>query len=218
MKKGIFITLIVMFSVSFIYGQLTFGVSPGIGFNSAYFGFKVKDKFVPYISIQYLNASTKYEESGQRFDYDLYQIVSYTETDEFKLNLFIPDLGLKYFIKQQNTLKAYLSLNLSKPFISGKQTYEGEEDEDFNEYIKNMRIWGGEFGFGIEYFFDENFSFGGEFGLRYIHYKYKDSYEYEIYNPDTDEYQDVTIEESYKFNTSPTYSKISLNYYFSGNK
>ena len=36
-------------------------------------------------------------------------------------------------------------------------------------------MWGGEFGFGIEYFFDENFSLGGEFGLRYIHLMYEET-------------------------------------------
>lgn len=214
MKKGLLFITLLMVSISFSYGQFSFGVSPGIGLNSAYFGYKVDNKFVPYIGFQYLNAKFKYEENGQRYDWDLNQIISYSETNEFSGSLYIPNIGLKYFAKQQNKIQAYLSLNLSKPLLSGKLKYDGEEDEDFKEEIKKNSMWGGEFGFGIEYFFDENFSLGGEFGLRYIHLKYEDSRDREIYNPDIGDYQDVKIEDNFKFNTSPTFSKISLNYYF----
>jgi hypothetical protein len=214
MKKGLFFITLLMISVSFSYGQFSFGVSPGIGLNSAYFGYKVDNKFVPYIGFQYLNAKFKYEESGQRYDWDLNQVMSYSETNEFSGSLYIPNIGLKYFVKQQNKLRAYVSLNISKPLLSGKLKYDGEEDEDFKEDIKNISMWGGEFGFGMEYFFDENFSLGGEFGFRYIHLKYEASHDREIYNPDIGDYQDVKIEDNFKFNTSPTFSKISLNFYF----
>lgn len=70
------------------------------------------------------------------------------------------------------------------------------------------------FGFGVEYFFDENFSLGGEFGLRYFNFRYNDSNEREIYNPNTGNYMDTEIKNDYSFNMSPTFSKISLNYYF----
>lgn len=215
MRKGLIITLILLItSFSFSYGQFSFGVSPGIGLNSAYFGYKVNNKFVPYIGIQYLNANFKYEESGQRYDWDLNQIISYSDKNEFSGSLYIPNIGIKYFVKQQNKIQAYLSLNLSKPLLSGKLKYDGEEDEDFNEGIKNISMWGGEFGFGIEYFFDENFSLGGEFGLRHIHLKYEESNDREIYNYEISDYQTVKIEDNFKFNTSPTFSKISLNFYF----
>lgn len=215
MKKGLIITLILLItSFSFSYGQFSFGVSPGIGLNSAYFGYKVDNKFVPYIGFQYLNANLKYEESGQRTDWDLNQIISYSDKNEFSGSLYIPNIGIKYFVKQQNKIQAYLSLNLSKPILSGKLKYDGEEDENFKDVIKNISMWGGEFGFGIEYFFDENFSLGGEFGLRYIHLKYEESNDSEIYNPEAGVYQTVKIEDSFKFNTNPTFSKISLNFYF----
>ncbi len=214
MKKGLLFFTLMMISISFSFGQFSFGVSPGIGLNSAYFGYKVDNKFVPYIGFQYLNAKFKYEESGQRYDWDLNQIMSYSETNEFSGSLYIPNIGIKYFVKQQNKIQAYLSLNLSKPLLCGKLKYDGEEDEDFKEDIKNISMWGGEFGFGVEYFFDENFSLGGEFGLRYIHLNYEESRDREIYNPDIGDYQNVKIEDNFKFNASPTFSKISLNYYF----
>ncbi len=203
-----------MISISFAYGQFSFGVSPGIGLNSAYFGYKVDNKFVPYIGFQYVNAKLQYDESGLRYDYDLNQIMSYSETNEFSGSLVIPNIGMKYFVKQQNKIQAYLSLNLLKPLLSGKLKYDGVEDEDFTEEIKKYSMWGGNVGFGVEYFFDENFSLGGEFGLRYIHLNFEESRDRLIYDPDIDDYLTVTIENNIKFNTSPTFSKISLNYYF----
>ena len=212
------ILLLVLFTALVLinksYGQFSFGVSPGIGLNSAYFGYKINNKIVPYIGFQYLNAKFKYEESGEKYDWDLNQVVSYSEKNVFSGSLYIPNIGVKYFIKQQNKIKAYLSLNISKPLLSGNLKYDGEEDEDFKESIKNISMWGGEFGFGVEYFFDENFSIGGEFGLRYLHLKYNDTYESDLYNPNTGNYQDTEIENDYRFNMSPTFSRISLNYYF----
>ncbi len=211
--------LLVLFIAVFVFtiksnGQFSFGVSSGIGLNSAYFGYKVNSKIVPYIGFQYLNAKFKYEESGERYDYDIGQVISYSDMTEFSGSIYIPNIGVKYFIKQHNKIQAYLSLSLSKPLISAKLKVDGEEDEDFKESIKNVSMWGGEFGFGVEYFFDENFSLGGEFGLRHLHVKYNDTYDSEFYNPDTGNDQDTEIENDIKLNLNPTFSKISLNYYF----
>lgn len=210
--------LLVLFAVMVLtnksYGQFSFGVSPGIGLNSAYFGYKINNKIVPFFGFQHFNAKFKYEVSGQEYDYDLNRVVSFSEKNEFSGSLFIPNIGVKYFMKQQNKIQTYLSLSISKPLLSGKLKYDGEEDEDFKEVIKNINMWGGEIGFGMEYFFDENFSIGGEFGLRYFNLKYKDTYESDFYNPDTGDYQDTEIKNDYRINTSPTFSKISLNFYF----
>ena len=173
------------------FGQFAFGVSPGIGLNSAYFGYKINSKIVPYVSLQYLNANYKYEFDGE----------DYNEEIDFKGNLLIPNIGVKYFFKQQNNLQAYLSLNFSKPIFSGKIDVDDNDfEDDFEEAIKNTSIWGGEFGFGIEYFFDENFSLGGEFGIRHFNFKYNE----------TDEGDETDV----RININPTFSKITLNYYF----
>ncbi len=215
MKTKLFFALFVSMVLTVkTYSQCSFGVSPGIGLNSAYFGYKIDNKIVPYIGFQYLNAKFKYEESGERFDWDLYRAVSYSEKNEFSGSLYIPNIGVKYFVKQQNKLQAFFSLNFSKPLISGKLQYNGDEDGDFKDAIKNIKMWGGELGFGVEYFFDENFSIGGEFGLRYIHLKYNESNEASFYNPDTGNDQNTEIEDTFKFNMSPTFSRVSLNFYF----
>ncbi|MCD4792991.1 MAG: hypothetical protein K8R54_07155 [Bacteroidales bacterium] len=197
------------------FGQFAFGVSPGIGLNSAYFGYKINSKIVPYVSLQYLNANYKYDHSGERYSYDLNRVVSYTDEYEFKGNLFIPNIGVKYFFMQQNKLQAYLSLNFSKPIFSGKIDVDDNDfEDDFEEAIKNISMWGGEFGFGIEYFFDENFSLGGEFGIRHLHFKYNNTYDSYFWNPDTGDDQRTEITDDMKLNMNPTFSKISVNYYF----
>lgn len=217
--KLLLLLLAALFMTNESFSQFSFGVSPGISLNSAYFGYKINNKIVPYVGLQYLNVKYKYEESGEKYDYDLDQVVSYTDIVDFSGSLYIPNIGVKYFIKQQNKLQAYFSLNFSKPLFSGKlelgdEDYDNDAEDDFEDAIKNVGIWGGEFGFGIEYFFDENFSIGGEFGLRHLHFKYNDTYERSFFNPDTGNNQDTDIENDIKINMSPTFSKISLNYYF----
>jgi hypothetical protein len=115
----------------------------------------------------------------------LNDVVSYSYKDEFSGNLYIPNIGVKYFIKQQNKIQAYLTLCISKPLLTGKLDYDGEEYDDFKQQVKNISMWGGEVGFGIEYFFDDNFSLGGEFGLRYLHLRYNDVYQSDVYYPNT---------------------------------
>jgi hypothetical protein len=212
-KKVISILACLVISTTLSFGQFTFGVSPGLGLNSAYFGYKV-NKFVPYFSLQVLNANFGYENTGQEFDYNIGQVVPYTESSNFSGSLFIPNLGLKYFLKEHNKIQSYASLNLSKPFLTGKIEYDGLEDQNFKETVKNISLWGAEVSFGVEYFLDENFSLGGEFGLRYFHLKYEETNDRQIFNPNSGDNQTVQVEDSFKFNMSPTYSKISLNYYF----
>ncbi|MFO7370635.1 MAG: hypothetical protein R6X09_10230 [Bacteroidales bacterium] len=197
------------------YSQFAFGVAPGLSTNSAYFGFKA-GKVVPYIGFQYAGLAIKLEESGEAWDDDEYDIIPYSNDIKIKGNLYVPNLGVKVFAVEQNKLKAYFNLSVAKPFLSAKYEEDGEEFEELSDLVKEIKLIGGEFGFGVEYFFDNNFSIGGEFGLRYLHAKYTNSYEDEEYNYDTGTYEDVTIENTLKASMSPTYSKISLNFYFGG--
>jgi len=93
---------------------------------------------------------------------------------------------------------------------------DGEEVDEVGETLKDINLFAGELGFGVEYFFDDNFSIGGEFGIRYLGGKYDDSYTDTFYNPDTNSDQETEIEETYKVSTNPTFTKISLNFYFGG--
>jgi len=202
------------------FSQSSFGVSPGIGLNTAYYGYRVNDKLMPFVGFQFLNIKVEGVEKGEEFDFNQGQLVSYSRSNEFSGSLYIPNLGLKYFVKEENSIKAYLTLSVSKPFITASITDDGENDEDFEEDVKNLSLLGGEFGFGVEYFFDENFSIGGEFGIRYFHLKYEETRDEQIFVPNSGNgggtIVDTEIQNDFNFNISPTYSKIALNYYFGG--
>ncbi len=213
--KKVFLSLVLISLLGFspVYCQFSFGVSPGIGFNSAYFGYKM-NKLVPSIGFQYFNANMKFEETGREYDNTLHQIVDYTDNTVQSINLFVPSFGAKYFIAQQNKVQAYVSLNISKPILKGKLKENDVMNDDFKDEINGISLWGGELGFGMEYFFDENFSLGGEFGLRYLHLKYNNSNEITVHNQNTGQNENVEIKTEYKLSFKPTYTRISLNYYF----
>jgi hypothetical protein len=215
MRTKLFATALALFAlISKNYCQFSFGVSPGIGLNSAYFGYKISEKVIPFIGIQYLYGSLKYEERGEEFDDNLNKLVPVTKNNELSGNLLIPNIGLKYFLKQQNKIQAYISICISKPLLSGELKEDGEVDKDVKKLVDNLSMWGGECGFGVEYFFDENFSIGGEFGIRYLNMHYEEFSEDEIYNSNTGQYLKSEVNKDYKLNLSPTFSKLSVNFYF----
>jgi len=90
---------------------------------------------------------------------------------------------------------------------------EDVNQEDVKKLNQNLVMFAREMGVGVEYFFDQNFSIGGEFGLRYFNLRYKDEYQDELYNDNTNEFQNTTIKTETSFTSNPTYSKISLNFY-----
>jgi len=183
--KKLWIVLLLTFSPFPILAQFTFNVSTGlIGFNAASFGYKASDKTVLFVGLQYLNATYNYEEPGF--------------TEELKGSLIVPNLGIKYFIKRKEKISAFLQLNLTKPLVSAKSLTDGVEDPDFASNVKSISMWGYELGYGVEYSFDPSFSIGGEFGLRHAKFRFEDS----------------QINSITKIAISPTYSRITLNYYF----
>ncbi len=217
MKKLMIPLIMLFFGINYSYGQIAFGVAPGLSLNSAYLGYKIDNTIVPYFGFQYLSAGFEISEIGKKYDYDLKKLVSYMDKAEANASLFIPNIGIKYFVAKQNKIQAYVNLNLSKPILSAElkdNTTDSPDLRDFNEGIDNLSIFGGELGFGVEYFFDDNFSVGGEFGIRYFHLEYDDIRNRDIYNPDIGNDQSVEIEDNFQFNISPTFSRISLNYYF----
>lgn len=214
MKIRILTTLLgLVLASSSSFAQFSFGISPGLGLNGSYVGYKI-NRFVPYFGFQYLSTSVNSEYKTQEFDYDIGEMVPYTDSYQFSGGIFIPNLGLKYFIKEKNNIKSFVSLSVSKPFLSGKIENNGVENQDFKDRVASISLWGGEFSFGVEYFFDENFSLGGEFGLRYLRLSNDFSDNQEVYNPNAGDFETVEVESNFNFNLSPSFSRISLNYYF----
>jgi hypothetical protein len=214
MKKLILLAFCLVFLKSNLFCQFTFGISTGLTFNSGYFGYKVNDKLITYAGFQYANIGVTTESTGKEYNYSINQLADYSHKYITSENLYLPNIGAKYFINNINKIKSYLTLNISKPILGGKVTNDGKESDSFNKSIENLSMWGGEFGFGTEYFFDDNFSLGGEFGIRYFHYSNKSDYNNTIYDPSIGRQTNSTSTDKYSLSLSPTYSKISLNYYF----
>ena len=194
------------------FSQMTFSVSKGNSLSTATVGYKFK-RIVPFLGFQYYGTSTSISYSDQYYDYDSLGLVTNSYSDNLKASLILPSLGVKYFILEREKLKAYSSLSFTLPILSLKS-----DDKEYNKQIKEeldkVNIWGSELSFGVEYFFDEQFSVGGEFGLRYIHFDYADEREYTVIDQMTGEELKAKSSESINLNFKPTFTKVSLNFYF----
>lgn len=219
MKKILFLSLIAILLFSNqSFSQFNFSVSLGFKLNSATFGYKIGN-ITPYASLQIMNGSSTFTESGKKYDYDENQIVSYEDNLKLNGNIFLPTIGLKYSFLTKDNLDAYGTVNLVKPIFSAKIETDDDEfnqefEDEYDELKKAIKLWGAEFAFGAEYHFDEHFSISGEFGLRHYKLKYNRTEEREIWNPDTGQEQSVDITTDFKASINPTFSKISLNFYF----
>jgi hypothetical protein len=190
MKKSFVFGLLFITFLTSVRSQITFTVKPGLNFNGANIGYKA-NKIIPYLGLQFGNAIEK--------------TVRYTgsSTDEhvIKSRIYMPYLGAKFYIIEKGSLKSSINATVFKPVVFGKYIENGVVDTSFNDY-EYMKMWGGELGFCSEYFFDEHFSIGGEFGYRFGFFKNK--YEYTGSNNwRTD-----------ALRLNMTYISASLNYYF----
>jgi hypothetical protein len=208
MKKIILLAaLIIAFGLKG-HSQFAFGVAPGLSTNSAYFGFNT-GKVVPYVGFQFMNAGLKLEMTDHYYDGVEWNDDDGSET--IGINLYMPVLGFKFFALESNDLKAYFNLSATKPLLRGKMKDDaGNENEEFAKTLKDIKILGGQFGFGVEYYFSSNFSIGGEYGIMYLGGSYKSEEEY------TSGGEDALRTTTIKPRIMPTYSKFSLNYYFGG--
>ncbi len=223
MKNKLLIVLAFAFIASPVFGQFTFSASPGLNLNGATFGYKF-GKVVPYVGFQMLNA--KFSLNTNDFGYTTPgTLIEHKTTTDIKGGVYMPSIGAKCFIVENNKLKAYLNLSIVKPFVGAK--YSSETDgrvasgdstiaANVKDVVKNIKIIGGQFGFGVEYFFDDNFSLGGEFGLSYLRGKFTHEEPGTVY--DGTRNRTVTYTTEATLNLLPTYTKISLNFYFGGGK
>lgn len=182
----LFAVLFILFGSQHTFGQFTFGISPGLGIKSAYLGYKTNSKFLPYLSVQALNANISFDSNNG-------------DSEKLSGSLIVPTIGTKFYLKENQKLKPYLDLAISKPINTIRENSANVLDD-------NIKLFAGSIGFGTEYFLDPQFSVGGEFGLIYMNGKYKESYYDNFYKKD--------IKETYKVSVNPTYAKISFNFYF----
>ena len=212
MKKVMVVMMLILFGVTNGYSQFSFGVSPGLVLNEAYFGYKMGD-LVPYIGVQYLSAGLSLDESGQRIDGGT--VVNYTEENELSGSIFMPFLGAKYFLIHEKDLKGYLNASIYKPLISADESAAGEAKEYIDDVVDNISIWGIQIGVGSEYFLAKSFSIGGEFGFRMLFGSYTETDTYTDYlPPDYDEPVELTTDYEWGAGLNALYAKFTLNFYF----
>lgn len=214
MKKNLTLIAVMLMMVSVpAFSQFTFTVAPGLNLNSAYFGYKA-GKVVPFIGLQYAGVNVNIVNTGTEWDYDTDEAVEFTDEIKVKGSILMPTIGVKFFAIEKNKLKGYVIGAFSKPFLNAKLTFNGEESEFVGEVVDRFKLWGATAGVGVEYFFDDNFSVGGEFGLQIISGKYTNEYVDDYYNADLGTDVEADFKDEITARLMPTYSKIGLNFYF----
>ena len=137
MKRLATFILLVCASLLVTEAQKFFTVKPGLNLNGASFGIKDKD-FEPYVGLQFANYKSDYTDDD-----------SETLT---KVHIYMPYIGSKFIISENESIKTFVNGTLFKPIIFGKQIIDDEVDEDFKDELKQYKIFGAELGFGTEYF------------------------------------------------------------------
>jgi len=165
---------------------LSFGA--GVNHNKTTVGYKF-GKIMPYLGFEALKGKASFEVKDE---FDSYG-------GSVSVSLFMPNIGVKYFAIEKESIKAGANLGFYMPLLSGKAISEGEEIKEFGEYFDNFSSYGVEFGFFSEYYFAPQFSIGGEFGYRLLGFK--------ATNPENSN-------DFVEFTLSGTYTVFSLNYYF----
>ncbi|MDB4160952.1 hypothetical protein N9772_01125 [Bacteroidia bacterium] len=213
-NKKIILSLLFSGLTTVGFSQFTFSVSPGLGLNTAQVGYKVNPKIVPFFGFQYATGSLTQIDSYEEYDRDRGTIVQVKDEVKGNGGIFLPNLGVKYFLLQKEKVSTYALTSFSLPIITGKVTDSDGEVIRLSDELDKFGVWGAELGFGAEYFFDKNFSLGGEFGVRYISAKAEQSFDDSVFNPNTGSNIPSESTTSFAAALNPTYSKISLNFYF----
>ncbi|RPI04782.1 MAG: hypothetical protein EHM64_08825 [Ignavibacteriae bacterium] len=187
--------------------------------------------------LDYMHVSSTVETSGTEIDWTYstqylgapyyqyvytygYELNPYSDKYEASLNIYAPNISLKLLLGGPEKVDAYLTASVSKPIISGKASSNGKE-EDVQKYLDNLTVWGYQFGVGGEYFFSDNFSMGGEFGIRFFSTKYsQEDTNRETVSVGSSQtgFSNQEVETKDKIvlglNLGITYSIFTLNYYF----
>lgn len=195
------------------FSQFTFSVSPGVRVNGADFGYRIGN-FVPQLGVDYMSLSGKYELEDAQFNSTTEEFEMVTDTYEYSINGVLPRIGLKYFFLEKDNLKMYGSAGYMMPFFWGRSKDNGANDQVIEDAIKGLTAWGTDLSFGMEYFFSDQFSMSGQFGLRYISFVSENFYDQTTTNPITGDPYSYQVRTKFANNFSPTFSKVGLNFYF----
>jgi len=233
--KRIFLSVLLIIPVfAFPKSGIWFSFKTGFPIAGSSIGLKL-GPLAPYGGIDIVRISGSFEDSGDSWarDYDWYNDTygpwykesEYSSTFEGSATLFMPNVGLRFYLKQQ-TLKLYVKgdLTLIIPSVNGRDkgneidynsdgsidwidswdnSLSDSDKKDINDALSYMILAPG---IGVEYPFSGHFSVGGEFGFRLITNSFERS----------DSSEDDYYRDLWKTKVSTTlgmsYTSISLNY------
>lgn len=156
------------------FAGVAFGVNPVGPMPETYVGYKI-GPVVPYLSLSLVNAGGRIAYYWE--DYDEYYDPPYSEggdTIKFSGSVLAPTFGTK-LVFGPSELKPFIRLSAGIPFLLTLNAEVSDEDEQeyIDEVIEDIREGMGTTllltgGMGVEYYFAERFSIGGEFNYHYL--------------------------------------------------
>jgi opacity protein-like surface antigen len=173
---------------------LVFSMSPGQVVQSAQVGMSM-GSLMPYVGLDLMGVSGKvkvnYTSSFGYYDeFNNFTEGTLRESEDIKASamLLIPHIGARFYFATE-PLKPYVYTGFLKslPFVSAKESYSARLYDESGHLLESqsssseltgdakdavthpLGFWGLNLGFGAEYPFSENFSLGGEYGLRWFH-------------------------------------------------
>ena len=164
----------VLFCTSLLFSDTYFSVKPSFTpLNGAELGFG-NGKTYFTTGIDYLFGRFTYTNRYETYVYGEYDMeVEYEDKLKMSAHVFIPSIGLKHYFKKEKIATYFkTSAFYTLPFFSYTEKSTDPEEEDYKisfDEKKNIRrsatTLGTTFALGSEYFFSDNFSIGGEYGI-----------------------------------------------------
>ncbi len=196
MKKIIIAIMSLVLTMSMVYSKTNTSFKVGLPYSTAQLllgNQNVQGKnFTPTVGLSYfgLSMSSKRTENG--------------ETDKWDMaaRFLIPRLGVRLLGNRSGDLNSYYfgEVFMVLPFISGSDISSDTEKE-----IKDATdLIGITLGYGVEYFFSESFSLGGELAFNMVLHS--------MTNENSDEWDNYKSE--YNTRLEATFTQITFNYYF----
>ncbi|MFQ6675655.1 MAG: hypothetical protein ACE5LH_04835 [Fidelibacterota bacterium] len=222
LKGMFFFVLMPGFLVQETFGlNLSSGVRVGGPSQSYYVTLLTFGPFRPILGLDFWGGSFKVS-YDYRYEENYYgdRLVDDTRLEsEGSLRLFMPRAGIKYFRGQKDALKSYVLAEgfIVIPTVSFEATVNGEKeelkDEDRKRIKDGLDFIGITLAVGTEYFFSDQFSIGGEFGMNWLLWDYSDS-DSDSYYGSSDYNWTSTTKYDAKAKLGGSFARMTLNYYF----
>ena len=150
--------------------------------------------FTPTLGLSFFSISISriYTEDGESNESDM------------AARFLVPRIGARVLGNRVNDLNSYYfgEVFIVLPFISGSDL----SNDDIDEIKDATDLIGITLGSGVEYFFSESFSLGGELAFNMVIHSMTNEYE--------DEWDGSSYKSEYNTRIGATLTQITLNYYF----